>query len=326
MHFSHARRATILRASLAALCVWAAAASALGQTQPSATAPALAAPAVTPPKACGLTLSDAVLSAWRDQGGESGRLGCATAVETPTSTSPVGSAARAAVFGQNGEIILHVSGPRAGQAYAVAGCFYRLYVQFGGSSGWLGLPVDEAINTPDGSRQAFEGGMMRYTRAYDDCEATPTPKTAPPPVTVTEATLDVFEDAATGDRLSLASPGTVAEASSAGYQRLRAQAKVLSEAAPGATRLKFYRNEARGLAETLATPQSERDALAAGFEFEAGQGYVWTEPRPGAVALKQFVDPLSGRTRLTAGAQDESDALARGYRFVRVEGYADPAP
>src|SRR5207248_11516725 len=122
--------------------------------------------------ACGHPLSETVYNVWNDLGGADGRLGCATTSDVATSTSPKGSMAEVAVFGQNGEIVLHTSGPRAGQAYAVWGCFYRLYVQFSGTGGWLGLPIADPVNTPDGSTQDFEGGMMRYTRAYRDCEAT----------------------------------------------------------------------------------------------------------------------------------------------------------
>ncbi len=277
---------------------------------------------------CGGGLSEPVRGAWRDMGAEAGRLGCPTQREMATSTSPKGSAARAAVFGLNGEIILHVSGPRVGQVYTVWGCAYRLLVQFGGTSGWLGLPIGEAENIPDGSRQAFEGGSIRYTRAYDDCEATPAVQSAvaaaPIPLDA-ETPLDVFENPATGDRLSLAAGGSVAEALSAGYLRLRGQARVLTLPSPGALPLKLYWNEAGGLRETLASIQSEQDALAAGYVFEASQGFVWPDPRPGTLALKLFREPATGRTRLTAGAGDESEALAKGYGFLRIEGYADPA-
>src|SRR4051794_20680263 len=90
----------------------AAARSATAQTSPAAHAQA---------SACGHPLSETVYNVWSDLGGADGRLGCATVSDVITSTSPKGSAARAAVFGQNGEIVLHTSGPRAGQAYAVWG-------------------------------------------------------------------------------------------------------------------------------------------------------------------------------------------------------------
>jgi uncharacterized protein with LGFP repeats len=158
---------------------------------------------------CGLPLSQAVYDAWQAIGGENGRLGCPTARESAAPTSAQGSAARAAMFGLNGEIVLDVSGPRAGQAFVVSGCFFRLYSQFGGPSGWLGLPIGDAENTPDGSRQSFEGGRMRYARTLDACEADPATATPAPATQAAEATaslapLDLFENPATGERLSLA--------------------------------------------------------------------------------------------------------------------------
>jgi hypothetical protein len=283
-------------------------------------------------RGCGAGLSEAVASVWRDLGGEGGRLGCPTALESAGARSPQGSADRVVTFDQNGVIVLAVSGPRAGQAFAVSGGCYRLYIQYGGTSGWLGLPVGEQENTPDGSLQRFEGGDMRWDRAVDDCQAEPTTpgpgQEKPAPVAAsTEATtrLDVFEDPATGDRLSLAAAGSVAEATAAGYRRLRGQALVLAAEAPGTTRLKLYVNEAANLREVLASAQSERDAQAAGYGFEAGQGWIWIDPRPGAVALKLYRDPSSGRTRLAAGPQDERDAAAKGFSFVRIEGYVTPA-
>jgi hypothetical protein len=290
------------------------------RTESDATAP--------PVPACGHVLSAAILDAWQGLGGESGRLGCPTTQESASSPSPLGTAARVAVFGLKGEIVLHVNGPRAGQAFVVSGCFFRLYAQFGGTDGWLGLPVDDAINTPDGSRQAFEGGDMRYARALDECEASQAPARPPPAAAspAAEAPLELFEDPATGDRLSLAAAGSIERAVVAGYQRLRTQARVLGEAQAGAVPLKLYQKNTDGQRETLASPQSEREALASGFAFEAGQGWVWTDPRPGAVALKLFRDPVTGRPRLTASETDEREAVARGYAFVRMEGYADPAP
>ena len=282
-------------------------------------------------RACGYALSDAVAGAWRDLGGQDGRLGCPTALEASGATSPRGSANRVATFDQNGVIVLAVSGARAGQAFAVSGGCYRLYVQYGGTSGWLGLPIADQENTPDGSVQRFEGGVMRWGRALDDCEAEPpaaAPAAAPIAAAATEALapLDLFENPTTGDRISLATSGSVAEATASGYQRLRGQARVLAAEAPDTTRLKLYVNEAKDLREILASVQSERDALAAGFAFEAGQGWVWTDPRPGAIALKLYRDGATGRTRLTAGAQDEQEATAKGYDFVRIEGYALPSP
>ena len=118
---------------------------------------------------CGKILSPAVAAAWTATAGRAGRLGCPIESEGDTATSARGSAARAARF-EGGEIIRHMSGPFAGQAFAVAACD-RLYVQFGGPSGWLGLPTSDAINTPDGQRQRFEGGTLTFTRALGTCDA-----------------------------------------------------------------------------------------------------------------------------------------------------------
>jgi hypothetical protein len=276
--------------------------------------------------ACGFPVNAAIYAVWRDLGAETGRLGCATQPERPGPASPQGSAASLAVFG-SGEVVLHVGGPRVGQAFAIVGCFYRLYVQFGGTSGWLGLPVSDAQNTPDGSHQIFEGGDMRYTRAYDDCQATPSAGSEgarPIAAAADGIPLDLYENPATGDRLSLASQRSVEVALGEGYVRLRPQARVLPAMEAEAAPLKLYQNEARGLRQTLATPQSERDALAEGFVFEAGQGYVWTLPRPGAVVLKLYRNAVTGAARLTAGPTDEADALAAGLTFQRIEGYAAP--
>src|SRR5579859_2621990 len=108
-------------------------------------------------RACGYALSEAVAGAWRDLGGEGGRLGCLNGLESVGAPSPQGSASRVAPFGQNGLIVVAVSGPRAGQAFAVSGGCYRLYVQYGATSGWLGVPIGDQENTPDGSLQRFEG-------------------------------------------------------------------------------------------------------------------------------------------------------------------------
>ena len=101
--------------------------------------------------------------------GRTGRLGCPVESEGDTATSIKGTAARSARF-EGGEIVRHMSGPLAGRAFAVAACD-RLYVQYGGVSGWLGLPVSDAINTPDGQRQTFEGGTLTLVRALGTCEA-----------------------------------------------------------------------------------------------------------------------------------------------------------
>ena len=122
-----------------------------------------------PADACGKSLSPATMTAWAGVGGQDGRLGCPVESEGDTATSIKGTAARGARF-QGGEVVRHMSGPLAGKAFAVEACD-RLYVQYGGVSGWLGLPTSDAINTPDGQRQRFEGGTLRLGRALGECEA-----------------------------------------------------------------------------------------------------------------------------------------------------------
>ena len=122
-----------------------------------------------PAEACGKTLSPVLMTAWAGVGGPDGRLGCPVESEADTASSIKGTSARGARF-QGGEIVRHMSGPLAGRAFAVQACD-RLYVQYGGVSGWLGLPTSDAINTPDGQRQSFEGGTLRLGRALGECEA-----------------------------------------------------------------------------------------------------------------------------------------------------------
>ena len=164
-----------LRVSLrCAAAIGTVAASLVSASLIAAPAPAIAqAPAPAPRAgelACGHALAPPILAAWERMGGQSGRMGCPTAADGVTAPSPRGSAAREATFA-GGAILMHTSGPRAGEAYAVVAC-YRLYFQYGGAGGWLGLPVADAVNTPDGQRQAFEGGSLIAYRALAGCEAT----------------------------------------------------------------------------------------------------------------------------------------------------------
>lgn len=311
--------------SLALLALCAAAAPCPAQTDPAAPAAPAEDAADT---ACGYALSPSVIGLWRDLGGESGRLGCPTSRESASPVSPQGSASRQTLFGLKGEIVLHTGGPRAGQAFAVTGCAYRLHIQFSGAGGWLGLPIEDAENTADGRRQAFEGGVITWSRSIDECDAAPNrPATAAPAAaTADEGPLDIYENAATGDRQSLAAGRSAEIAAAAGYVRLRAQARVFTAQAPGEVVLELFENEARGQHETVASEQSRREALDLGFTAAGPQGFVRPEPYAGAVALKLYRQPGGGLARLTAGGKDEAEASAAGYAFVRIEGYADPAP
>ena len=272
---------------------------------------------------CDQSFSAPILSKWMALGG-SGGLGCPTAIEMAAPPSPRGSAAREATF-PAAAIFWHASGPRAGQTFAVSGCAYRLYFQYGGTGGWLGLPVSDPVNTPDGQTQTFEGGVISYRRAYDECEAEHTVVAVAEP-TSARAPLDQFHDAARGDDVAVASVGSVNRALAAHYERVRTEGYVFTEPAPGLIPLKVYWNEAIGAHIDVATPDGEREAQSAGYAFDGAQGYIYADPHPGARALKLFHAASSGHDLLTAAPEGEADAAGRGYRFVRIEGYLPSRP
>ncbi|MEO8927024.1 MAG: hypothetical protein ABI306_07655, partial [Caulobacteraceae bacterium] len=179
--------------------------------------------------ACGKALSGPIFDKWTAMGGAEGPLGCPTAEDLATSTSPQGSRAREAAF-PAATVLWHASGPHAGQTFIVSGCIYRLYFQYGGPSGWLGLPVSDATNTPDGQRQAFEGGSMTFLRAPNECSAEhgrmAALAAAPAPNAGTRAEtspLDQFRDASRGDYFAAASAAGAARARAAHYERLRTE-------------------------------------------------------------------------------------------------------
>lgn len=285
----------------------------------------------SPPSACGHRLSPPVLAEWNAQGGAKGGLGCPAEDESPGSTSPQGSRAVEADF-PRGMIVWHASGPRTGQTFAVTGCIWRLYFQFGGPSGWLGLPIAEQENFPDGQRQSFEGGRITYERATDSCDAEHTseiastaPATPASAAPLATSPLDAFLDPARGDHLSTATTSVADTALAAHYQVVGHQARVLAVGGAGTAPLKLFWNDTKGDHLVTATDEGERDAFASGYEFEASQGFVWKDPHPGALTLKQYADPESGHHWLTASADEEAQAKAAGFRFVRIEGYA-PTP
>ncbi len=120
--------------------------------------------------ACTQKLGAPALALWTTLGAGDGRLGCPTGPETPAAASSHGVTSLEVPFGDAGAIFTHTSGPLAGEAFAIAFCF-PLYFQYGGPAGWLGLPVTNPEETPDGETQVFEGGVMRHGRALDSCEA-----------------------------------------------------------------------------------------------------------------------------------------------------------
>ncbi len=315
-------RSPILVLLAAALC------AAQGALTAALPAPARAQAPAVGAAACGHALSAPVAAKWRLTGGETGPLGCPTAEEAAIAPSPRGTTGREADFA-SGAILWHASGPRAGQTYAVTGCAYRLFFQYGGSSGWLGLPLEDAVNTPDGQHQAFEGGRVTFLRALDECSAERAAEIAPaaPAATETAAAetspLDLFIDAALTDHITAAAAGTVSAALAAHYQRVGPQARVFTGPVPGSAPLKLYRDEASGDHVTVATAEGEREALAAGYHFEASQGFVWTDPHPGALALMQF-RASADHLVLLAGPDITTKAEGAGLAFVRVEGYAPP--
>lgn len=284
----------------------------------------------SPSPACGYKLSPPVMAEWNALGGALGSLGCPRDDELRGATSPQGSTANQVDFAR-GMIVWHANGLRAGQTYAVTGCIWRLYFQYGGPSGWLGLPVADPENFPDGQRQRFEGGRITYERSTDTCEAEPASEVAaasPAPADarpLMTSPLDAFLDPSRGDHMSAASTSVVKTALAAHYQRVGPQARVLAAGGDGTAPLKLFWNDTKGDHVITATDEGERDAFADGYEFEASQGFIWTDPHAGALTLKQYADPTSGHHWLTASADEEAQATAAGYRFVRVEGYA-PAP
>ena len=245
-------------------------------------------------------------------------------------TSREGTTGRQVDF-QSGVIIWHGSGPRQGQTYLVTGCAYRLFFQYGGAGGWLGLPIGDATNTPDGQRQPFEGGRITFVRATDECDAEPiADSTAPPSAAapaIATSPLDLFYDPERRDHITAAAAATVSRALAAHYTRVRGEAYVLTEnPGRGGAPLKLFWNETLGSHLTTATPDGERDALSAGYVFEASQGFVWTDPHRETTPLKQFRDPGTGRYLLLANPATEADAQVQGFVFVRIEGYAPVAP
>jgi len=291
-------------------------------------------PAAPTEQACGYALSGPIWNKWTAMGGEKGLLGCPLARESAALPSPTGSAGREVTFGagEGSAIFWHTSGPRAGQTYAVIGCAWRLYFQFGGSGGWLGLPTSDAINTADGKLQAFEGGSIAYDRALDACTATraaeeaqasPAPAAA---VSAPKAPLDLYFDPARGDYLTTATQSGAAAALAAHYRKVRTEGFVFTARQPGTVPLKLYWNETLGDNDPVATRDGEREALAAGYEFGGLQGYVYSDPQPGATPLKLFYNVQRHDNYLTGTPEGEADAATQGYVFVRIEGYAPAGP
>lgn len=315
------------------LCAAAAILSLLLTLSPAAAQPAK--PQAIDPggAACGFDLSGPIFAKWNDLLGLGGRLGCPTAKEGQTLTSPYGARGRMATFAGRDKlgaaIVWHESGPHAGQTIPVYGCFYRLYIQYGGPGGWLGLPIGDPVSNPDGQTQAYEGGTITNYRAEKACAAKRNDE-APRQVAAADAlaktALDLFFDPARGDYLSTATIAGAEAAAAAQYQRVRTEAYVFTAPGPGLTPLKLYWSEARGDNATVATAEGVSQVQAAGYEFGGTQGWVYTDPQPGAKPLKLYWNEGRADFMLVGTPEGEADAVSGGYQFVRIEGYAPPGP
>jgi hypothetical protein len=283
--------------------------------------------------ACDFALTGPVYEKWTAAGGQGGRLGCPSEKEIPIAHTPSGATGVQANFSGGASILWHASGDHAGQTYIVQGCFYRLYAQYGGASGWLGFPVGDTVNNPDGQTQAFEGGVLSFTRATRDCTAE---HGAPAPPTqlgvhdvalaaADRAPLDLYFDPVRQEYFTTAQ-GLGAETNPERYQKVRTEAYVFAQHPPGTVPLRAYWNESRGDHLTIGTAEGERAAASSGYEFAGGQGYVFPNPQPDTRPLKLYWSTQRQDFLLVATPEGEADAKAGGYEFVRIEGYAPTSP
>jgi uncharacterized protein with LGFP repeats len=282
--------------------------------------------------ACGFTLSGPIFQKWNDAGGETSRLGCPAAREHPTAPSPAGSTGRQADFAGGATILWHQTGAHAGQTFTVTGCLYRLYAQFGGPGGWLGLPIGDIANNADGQTQPFEGGMMTQQRADRTCSAEHGPPPSPtvgaydtPLAQARRFPLELYYDAQRQEYFTTAS-GLGPDADPNRYALVRVEGYVFADHPPGTTPLRLFWNAARGDHMTVGTAEGELAAHKAGYEFAGGQGFVFSSPTAGAAPLKLFWSLERQDYLLVGTAQGEADAQAAGYEFVRVEGYVSTEP
>ena len=197
------------------------------------------APAQLP--ACGFTLTDPIFQKWTADGGEAGRHGLPGREGASTSsTAASGATGVQANFTGGASILWQTSGGHAGQTYTVQGCFYRLYAQYGGASGWLGLPTADATSTNDGQTQPFEGGTMTYVRAERTCSGRARPAGRRPAVGAHDvaldkadrATLDLYFDPTRQEYFTSAA-GLGAEPNPERYQKVRSEAYVFVRPSAG---------------------------------------------------------------------------------------------
>lgn len=123
--------------------------------------------------ACGVSLAPALFDKWTESGGEDGRLKCPSSSETDAPPSPEGTTGRWVRFaaGDGGYLVLHETGARAGQAFEVSGCMFKLYSSIGGTKSWLGFPITDGRETVTGVQQDFEVGYVVWNRKTAVCEA-----------------------------------------------------------------------------------------------------------------------------------------------------------
>jgi uncharacterized protein with LGFP repeats len=107
-------------------------------------------------------LGSGIYNKWQQLGGEGNLLGCAASDEAEAGASPQGTTGRYAFFGagDGGLIVWHGNGPRAGQAFEVHGCTFKLYQSLGGTGSWLGFPISDEYDVPGGRRSDFENGFV----------------------------------------------------------------------------------------------------------------------------------------------------------------------
>jgi hypothetical protein len=67
----------------------------------------------------------------------------------------------------------HGTGPRAGQAFEVHGCIFKLYQSLGGTGSWLGFPISDEYDVEGGRRSDFENGFIFWNAQTRVCQALP---------------------------------------------------------------------------------------------------------------------------------------------------------
>jgi hypothetical protein len=73
--------------------------------------------------------------------------------------------------GYGGLIVWHRTGPRPGQSFEVHGCMHKLYQSLGGTGSWLGFPIGDEYDVPEGRRSDFENGNIFWDAQTRVCQA-----------------------------------------------------------------------------------------------------------------------------------------------------------